>query len=372
VRICIPLFLLTLLSSPAAGQGWDPKAEALDILGFQGRRALDLAQLRVSDRWLSEKPLYQGLWLRESGATDSVVFDFLPFASAPRNRDGLALAYDLGTGSRMWTGFTEGEPMRSALVGTAAQALLRAWGQLSSLVSPPEPLLDHQRCPGMRLRLGAEVLQEFGTDGRDAPPDTRAFILYADCHRALGNSWYLATGLRAYNWRTPGRPDRQDIETGLRLARIPSREGVRFFADASWTPGYRRAVFHIERPFAVSQLQLRPFLRLAWGEGLPFGLGFWPGGLDGFPGFRSGEARGDRETTAAVDIIQPLWGKLSFRTLLAVGRTSNGGPLIPDEPWLAGIRAGLNLDTSYGLFRLEYGVSGGSHRAFLLRFGRIL
>jgi hypothetical protein len=372
VRLWVPLLFLGLLPRPAESQEWDPKAEALDILGFQGRRALDLAQLRVSDRWLSEQRLYQGLWLREGGAADSVVFDFLPFASAPRARDGMALAYDLGTGSRMWTGFTEGEPVRGALLGTAAQALLRAWGQFSSLVSDPEPVLDHPRCPGMRLRLGAEALQEFGTDGRDAPPDTRAFIVYADCKRELGDSWYLATGVRAYNWRTPGRADRQDVETGLRIARIPSRNGLRFFADASWTSGYSRAVFHVERPFRVSGLQLRPFLRLAWGEGLPFGLGFWPGGLDGFPGFKSGQARGDRETTAAVDIIQPIWGKLSFRTLLAVGRTANGGPLIPRDPWLAGVRAGLNLDTRRGLFRLEYGVSGGFHRALLLRFGRIL
>jgi hypothetical protein len=224
----------------------------------------------------------------------------------------------------------------------------------------------------MRLRLGSEAIPGFGTDGRDAPVDTRAFIVYADCQRDLGQSWYLATGLRAYDWRTPGRPDRQDLETGLRLARLPRENGVRFFLGASWNPRYHRAVLHVERPFVLQKLQLRPLLRLAWGENLPFGLGFWPGGFDGFPGFKNGEGRGDRELTAGLDLIQPLFGPLSFRTLLAVGRTSNGGPVIPREPWLGGIRAGLNLNSRRGLFRLEYGEAGGSHHAFFIRLGRIL
>ena len=71
-------------------------------------------------------------------------------------------------------------------------------------------------------------------------------------------------------------------------------------------------------------------------------------------------------------ISKRILASVAMATTLAVGRTANGGPLIPKDPWLAGIRAGLNLDTSNGLFRLEYGVSGGSHRAFLLRVGRIL
>ena len=62
----------------------------------------------------------------------------------------------------------------------------------------------------------------------------------------------------------------------------------------------------------------------------------------------------------------------SFRTLVAAGRTSNGGPLIPGAPWLLGARAGLNLDTRLGLFRLEYGVATRWHGSLLIRLGRIL
>jgi hypothetical protein len=113
-------------------------------------------------------------------------------------------------------------------------------------------------------------------------------------------------------------------------------------------------------------------MRLAWGEGLPFGLGFWLGGFDGFPGLKAGEGRGDREVIAALDLRRPLLGKLWLRGLLAVGRTSNGGPLLPDDPLLLGARVGLNLGTRVGLFRLEYGRATEGHSAIFIRLGRIL
>jgi hypothetical protein len=366
------LFLLLLRPGSLFAQQRSPERQALDVLLFQGRRAVELARLRDRDPWLSRQPLYQSLWLRESGARDSLVFDLLPFASAPRARDGIALSFDLGTGSRMWTGFTEPQPVRGALLGTAAQAVMALWGLLPPRVGAPQDVLQDQQCPGMRLRLGSEAVHGFGTDGRDAPLDTRAVIAYADCQRDLGGSWHLVGGVRGYYWRTPGISDRQDLETAVRLARIPRNNGLRLFADASWTPRYRRTMLHVERPFSIGRLQFRPLMRLAWGEELPFGLGFWPGGFDGFPGFKPGQGRGNRETMTAVDVIHPLAGRLSFRTLVAAGRTAVGGPLIAQGPWLIGVRAGLNLDTRWGLVRLEYGVSSHNHRAFLIRLGQIL
>jgi hypothetical protein len=75
---------------------------------------------------------------------------------------------------------------------------------------------------------------------------------------------------------------------------------------------------------------------------------------------------------AALDVQRPLLGKLSFRALLAMGRTATDGPLIPQEPLLLGARAGLNLGTRFGLVRLEYGLATEHHRAVFIRLGRIL
>jgi hypothetical protein len=363
---------LLLAPGPVAAQSSAPVRDLVSVLGSQGWRALELARLRVRDPWLRDEPVYQGLWLRESGAPDSAVFDLLPFAAAPRSRDGVALAFDQGTGSRMWSGFTDPDPIRSALLGSAARALLELWRLVPAIDGGPRDLIRPLQCPGMRVRLGSEAAFGFGTEGRDLPAETRAFMVYAGCRRELGGSWRVGAGLRAYQWRTPGKPDWQDVESTVQLARLPPGDGLRLFLDGSWTPHYRRSILHIERPLRLgSHFGLRPFARLAWGNGLPFGLGFWPGGLDGFPGLGSGEARGDREITLALDLQRQIVGKLSVRGLLAAGRTANGGPLLPQEPWLLGARAGLNLDTRLGPIRLEYGRATERHRAFFVRLGRI-
>jgi hypothetical protein len=342
---------------------------ALDILGFEARRAAELLDLRRRETALSRTDVYHGVWLREGGASDSVVFDLLPFASAPRAADGVALAFDPGLGPRMWAGATDLDPLRSALQGSAARLLLGAWRTVSP--GPDPPVHAPRSCPSPRLRLGAEMVHGFGTDGRDAPPDTRELIVYADCERTLGRDWRVSAGLRGYAWRTPGRADRQNLESTVRLARAPPGNALVVFLDLSWSPQYHRGVLHLERPFDLSRFRLRPFLRLASGERLPFGLGFWPGGVDGFPGLSSGEGRGNREVTLAMDASHPVAGPLSFRALVAAGRTAGGGALLDGSGWLAGARAGLNLTTRFGLLRLEYGVATGGHRAIFVRVGNI-
>ena len=366
------VFLLALGLCPAGAlpaQSPLSTRSALDILRFEARRAAELLDLRRRETTLSGTDVYQGVWLRESGTADSVVFDLLPFASAPRVSDGVALAFDLGLGARMWAGATDPNPIRSALHGSAARALLGAWRAVRP--GPDRPPSSPRGCPGMRIRFGSEVVHGFGTDGRDAPPDTRAFILHADCERTLGRTWRVGAGLRGHVWRTPGRVDRQDVESILRLARAPPGNTMLVFLDLSWTPQYRRGVLHLERPFDLARFRFRPLLRLASGERLPFGLGFWPGGLDGFPGLGSGERRGDREVTLAVDAVHPIAGPLSFRVLAAAGRTANGGALFERSDWLAGVRAGLNLNTRFGLLRLEYGRATRGHRAVFVRVGNV-
>ena len=109
----------------------------------------------------------------------------------------------------------------------------------------------------MRLRLGAELLHGFGTDGRDAPLGTRAVILYADCQRDLGGSWALTSGLRGYRWSTPGTTDRQDLEASLRIAHARPGDSWLLLGEGDWTPRYARAILHVEHPLHWGSLQLR-------------------------------------------------------------------------------------------------------------------
>jgi hypothetical protein len=367
------LAFAVVLATCRSLEAQQPSADGsiLSDIGSQGWRAVELTYQREDAPGLRETLLYQGLWLRDPAAPDSTIFDFLPFASAPRDRNGMALAYDQGIGPRMWSGFVASDPAGSALLGATAQVALTFWRRLSGLDGGPRDLVRPSRCPHPRLRLGDEAPVGFGTDGRDAPADARALLVYADCGRDLGSAWQVSAGLRGYAWRNPGGADRQDLEASVRLAHLPPREGTLVFLDGSWTPRYQRFVLHVERPLEVSGIRLRPLARLAWGEGLPFALGFWPGGYDGFPGLKAVNHRGDHEITAALDAQRPIVGPLSLRGMIATGRTSEGGPLV-GGPWLVGIRGGLNLDTRLGLVRLEYGVATRHHHAFFIRLGRLL
>jgi hypothetical protein len=282
----------------------------------------------------------------------------------------MALAYDEGIGPRMWSGFVASDPAGSAALGAIAQVALTLWRGLAGLGGGPRDLLAPSRCPHPRLRLGDEAPAGFGTDGRDAPVDARALLVYADCGRDLGSAWQMNAGLRGYAWRNPDGLDRQDLEASVRLARLPPRDGMIVFLDGSWTPRDQRAVFHVERPFVLSGVRLRPLARLAWGEGLPFALGFWPGGYDGFPGLKPVNHRGDHEVTAALDVQRRIAGPLSLRGMVATGRTAVGGPLL-GGPWLIGVRGGLNLDTRLGPVRVEYGIATEGHHAYFLRLGRV-
>src|SRR5215208_4774204 len=108
-RLAVPLVLAPSVVVPGLLSAQAPLSarSALDIVRFEARRAAELFDLRRRDAPLARTGVYQGVWLRESGAADSVVFDLLPFASAPRRHDGMALAYDRGLGARMWAGATD-------------------------------------------------------------------------------------------------------------------------------------------------------------------------------------------------------------------------------------------------------------------------
>ncbi len=267
-------------------------------------------------------------------------------------------------------------PSLEAQEPTPGRALLETLSQLSWRAVE----LSHQRSqnPGLRRE---PIYQGMGLRGREAgiPRSSTSCRLLPRPATAkllppiLGASREV---LEPRECRLPAGPAerlaRERRGSGLRLAYPGRRDGLLLFLEGSWTPQYTRTVLHAERPLGLGRLRVRPFARVAWGENLPFCLGFWPGGFDRFPGLKAGEARGDREVTGAVDLKHPIAGKLSARALVAAGRTSEGGPVLPPGPWLLGVRAGLNLDSRLGELRAEYGVATGNHRALFIGVGRLL
>jgi len=118
------------------------------------------------------------------------------------------------------------------------------------------------------------------------------------------------------------------------------------------------------------KLTLMPELRLGMGRHLPLHREFELGGDDGFPGLHIGERRGDREIYARVQGAWQLRGPIALRMLVAAGRSSNGGPLLDREDWLAGVRMGLGANTPVGPVAFEYGLASNGRRSAFIRVGR--
>jgi hypothetical protein len=367
----------TLLSSQkskrsnALGFSAHARSRGLRILASEGRRSAELLRLRHGDRNLSGAAFYHGVWLREAAISDSVVFDLWPFVAAPRTAGGLALGYSEGLGGRMWAGGRERDPLRAALRGSAARALAKVWAALAP--RPPAAISQRLLLPGLRLRLGSEALHHFGTDGREAPaPDSRVVMVYAGYEAELARGWHVSIGAEGFSWRAPGVADRHAAGATARIGGAGRRGERLLVAEGTWTGAYRRAALEAALPVRVGRFDLRPAVRLGWGERLPFAAGFWLGGGEGFPGLRGGEERGDREIMASLGASRALAGPVSLHLMAAFGRSAIGGPLLAGPGWLAGVRGGLGLRTPAGLLRLEYGGATGGRRAVFIRLGHWL
>ena len=361
-------FLLLALASSIDAQA-PPHVAPLQAVGSAVGRTVGLWWTREHDRNVAEAEVYHALWLREAAAPDSVVFDLLPYATPPREADGVALAYDAGLGGRMWSGVRDRGLAESALHAAGTRLLLQLWRRLAPPPTDEGEILGRRGRPGLLIRFGGEAPHGFASDGRDVAPLTRMAIGYADLDLPLRGLWRLTVGTRAYLYRIPGAFNDHDLSIILRLARAPPATGLHVFTELSWTPEWQRVSLHVERPLDLGGVHVRPVLRVGTARGVPFALGFWPGGADGFPGLDPGEGRGDREVTLALHLARPLGGRFTLHLSTGVGQTALGGPLLPAEGWAAGVRAGLGVETGLGSVRVEPGLADDGRAAVFLRLG---
>jgi hypothetical protein len=344
----------------------------LRVLTWEGRRVADFVRLRRRVPDLASLRLYHGVWLRPVGG-DSVVFEFEPLLAVARHTPGVNVAYDPGSGASAWAGSFTTSPLRAGLEGAAARLLLEL-GRSLAPAAPLDPAAGYRLGGDAVLRLGMQPTFFFGSDGRDAPAaDTRAVRAVAGYLRRLGGGWEVSAGGEARLLRTPGLPDHGDAAAVVRLAGFRGPDPPILAAEWAWNPWYHRVALEAGPTLGLGPARLRPYVRAGWGERLPFLSGFWLGGGEGFPGLKPGEGRGDRELMGGMALSRPVWGRVGARVLVAAGRSASEGPLLGTDGWLAGVRAGLGVDTPrLGLVRFEYGVATGGRRALLLRLGGIL
>jgi NTE family protein len=339
------------------------------LLGLDDTLDVELLRSRLRHLALASEA-YNSVWLRPSGAGDSVRLRLAPRRAAGRVA-GLGLAYDNELGGRMWAGVVDRRIAGRALEGSVALFLGELRKELYGGLRRNFQLARQLLSPTLTARVATEDVRRFDPDGDELEAaETREALGFLGAERVLPGGWEVAAGLHGHAWHEPSRDDRSTLGAVARVVRVSRSRGRVVVAEGVWTGLYRRATLQAEVQTRLGTLRLTPRLRLGWGEDLPLQLGFPLGGDDGFPGLHLGERRGDREAMLGLMLTAPIRGPLLARVELAGGRGVSGGPLVGEDDWVGGVRAGIGAETPVGPVRFEYGYGTEERGALFVRLGR--
>ncbi len=339
------------------------------MLGFGLGDTLDADLLRSRVRGLGESDAYTSVWLGPRGSGDSVGFD-LSLRRAPRRVVAIGIGYDNELGGRMWVGAVDRRVFGVALEGSGAVFLDGFRKEVYAGFRRKFQIARHLMDPTLTLRLATEDIRQFTAPGDElAELEIREALGFAGVERALSNGWEVAAGLQGHAWREPGGEHLSTLGIAARATRVSRSRGRVVRAEGLWSGVYQLARVEAELAQRFGVVRFTPRVMLGWGDHLPIQVAFPLGGHDGFPGLHLGERRGDREAMVGLMLAAPLKGPLLGRVEFAGGRTASGGPLLGDNGWVGGIRAGIGADTPVGPVRFEYGYSTEDRGAVFVRLG---
>jgi NTE family protein len=353
----------------AAGANDSERLALERMLGFGLSDTLDADLLRSRVRGLGTSDAYNSVWLGPRGAGDSVGFD-LSIRRASRRVVAIGLGYDNELGGRMWAGGVDRRLFGLALEGSAALFLDAFRKELYTGFRRKFQIARQLMDPTLTLRLATEDVRQFDADGDELDElETEEALGFAGVERVFPHGWEVALGLHGHVWGVPARDGLSTLGIAARAIRVSRTRGRVVRAEGVWSGVYQRARVEAELFGRFGVVRFTPRVMVGWGDDLPIQLAFPLGGDDGFPGLHIGERRGDREAMLGLMFTAPLKGPLLGRVEFAGGRTANGGPLLGDDGWVGGIRAGIGADTPVGEVRLEYGYSTEDRGAVFVRLG---
>jgi len=340
------------------------------LLGVSTSQDLDAALLGQSILALRSSDLYRSVWLNPEGTRDSV--RLVPVTRRlPRRMAGVGLSYDNELGGQVWFGLVDRRGRSGDIEWTGLLTLARFHRELEIGSRLFTGLTRYAVTPTARIHLTNDVIRKFEVpdveDTRDEVPETRGFV---GLERPFFNGWHVTAGAEALAWREPARDRDYAIGGRLTILRRRDPEPRRILVDAQWNTTWFRAEAEAAVRISAGPLVMEPRLRAASGRDLPVHRRLVFGGDDGFPGLNRYELRGDREVVASIQSVLRVAGPATLRLLLAAGRTDNGGRLIADDGWHAGVRIGVGVESPIGPIQLEQGWSSHGRRANWIRIGR--
>lgn len=346
------------------------------LLGAQRGALVDPATL--GDRILALRDLgaYRSVWLHPARESDSVVAFHARVTPMPPRRAGATFAYDHDLSGRIGAAWLD-----QALFGSAAEWY--AVGGFGSLQSDLTAGLRRyyglgrsRLAPSASVRLATERIPRYANGQEIGQPRTQDAVFFAGLERDVGPDALIQVGFDGRLWKdappvSGDVPDDLTSGSGGVLVRATHYPGRTYLlGELVWSGTFRRAQAEVTQEVAVGRLTVTPRARVGWGEAMPLQYTFPLGGTEGFPGLAMYEVRGDRDLLLALQGAWAVSGPLALRLQLAAGRSASGGPLVDDEGWVGGVRAGAGVDTPLGPVRLEYGFATGGQSNLFVRIGR--
>jgi predicted acylesterase/phospholipase RssA len=328
----------------------------IDVPGLQKR----LHALGTSDRITS-------LWLFPSGSVDSLRLQIEPL-HVPSRVLALGAVYDNDLGSRVWLGSLN----RDFLVKGVDLETTVALGELRQDLQSGIRLggMGVSFVPTLDVRFSRELVRQF-IDG-DEEPSLKVLqgLSFAGLEGNWSHGWHSRAGLETRWWGETHGSSHLTLGPRFSVFKVGPVPETLFQADAVATRQYRRIEVEGTATVSVGKLKVKPHARFGYGDELPDHRRFVVGGADGFAGLHIGEIRGDREIFGSLIFLYPVLGKLQLRFEPMVGNLGDESHAVPRGELMTGVRMGLNLSTTLGPVRVEYGLGREGRDAVLVRIGR--
>ncbi|MEO8199354.1 MAG: patatin-like phospholipase family protein, partial [Gemmatimonadota bacterium] len=341
-----------------------------NTLGLVPGSILEFRPLQARLRAFGSSTRYTSLWLYPNGTRDSISFRIVA-RPTPARVLAVSAVYDNDLGGRVWVGNLQRNFLGSGLEAVASTSLGERRQELNAALRL-HSMAQVAIVPVTEVEISRELVRRFQHGEDVAALKVHAGRSFIGVETDWRNGWHSSLGLELHWWREVSASAQDQFAAGpqLRIIKSGPLAETLFSLDASATHEYARLAIEGIATITLGRLKVRPHGRFGYGEDLPVHLQFALGGTDGFAGLHIGEQRNSREAMGSLIMLYPVRGKLWLRVEPMVGATSNVGSLFPEGALSVGARVGLDLATSLGPIRVEYGVGEKGRDALLVRMGR--
>lgn len=346
----------------------------LGAVSIVARAPLDTAAIDRGLARLSSEERYRGLWLHPSGAGTTVDFDATTVA-APRGSFGIGVAFDHTMSGRLWVGGIDRALFNRDIDGVALLTVGSYRNDLT-LAARRRARIGARFLPiGGSLEIAHENVRNYFGNGELPTTDVTELSTLVGLRPLFEPGWTQEFGADYRLWHEPGRATRgtAGLRYAVRLRRASAPDPL-VTGEVIALHAWHRVRLDLARTHSLGGLEVRPRVRVGWGEMLPVQQTFLLGGLDGFAGLRMGERRGSQEAFGSLLFRWPVWRRVLGRVEPMVGAVGNGAGFlarrtVPDGEVLVGMRVGFELNTPVGPIRLEQGFNNLDRRESLIRVG---